>query len=417
MGSAPPFRRSASSTGPPILAGLSDASIEFTLDDPASTETNLGGGGPIDIAGQTHRALLLGLKPGRPYTYRIVARSGNTVCTSPDRSLTTGVLAANGPTIMRTVTAPVGSAPAQGFIVTTDYNSSTAVYIFDADGDIVWRADGPVPSSRARMDWEGANMWMLQADGTQGSPGEVRRISMDGTDVLAHVAGLDQAHHDLTVLPGGIVATLVWTGEASAASTLVERSPDGTLKTVARIDQSVFPPASTYHANSVAYHVVDDTYTVGDLNAVGYVKLTRGGKPLWQFLATCKGAPGPKCATGDLDGNHGQHLLDDGSFYFFKATTYSLAEEYSLQESASTLSASMLWSYDAHGPSTVILGDVQRLPNGDTLITYSLAGEMREISPAGAVVQTIQSFGGQFASKREFGYADFRQSLYGPPPR
>lgn len=80
------------------------------------------------------------------------------------------------------------------------------------------------------------------------------------------------------------------------------------------------------------------------------------------------------------------------------------------------LSASALWSYDSHGESTIILGDVQRLPNGDTLITYSRAGEMREISPAGAGVQTIDSLG-QFASKRQFSYADFRQSLYGPPPR
>jgi hypothetical protein len=175
---------------------------------------------------------------------------------------------------------------------------------------------------------------------------------------------------------------------------------------------------ATYHANSVAYHAVDDTYTVGDLNAGGYVKLTRAGNPLWQFLASCQGAPGPKCATGDLDGNHGQHLLDDGSFYFFKAAAFpSLVEEYGLQESASALSASKLWSYDpGNSEGTIILGDVQRLPNGDTLITYSLAGEMREISPAGAVVQTIDSLG-QFASKHQFGYADFRPTLYGPPPR
>jgi hypothetical protein len=85
--------------------------------------------------------------------------------------------------------------------------------------------------------------------------------------------------------------------------------------------------------------------------------------------------------------------------------------------SSGSVSATRIWSYDpGNNLGSVILGDVQRLPNGDTLIDYSLATEMREISPAGEVVQTIQAFS-QTGSKRQFGYADFRQSLYGPPLR
>jgi len=40
---------------------------------------------------------------------------------------------------------------------------------------------------------------------------------------------------------------------------------------------------------------------------------------------------------------------------------------------------------------------------------------MREISPSGQLVQTIQS--ASAGTKRPFGYADFRPTLYGPPPR
>ena len=50
------------------------------------------------------------------------------------------------------------------------------------------------------------------------------------------------------------------------------------------------------------------------------------------------------------------------------------------------------------------------------LIDYALGGEMREISPDGAVVQTIQC-ASPAGTKHQFGYADFRDSLYGPPPR
>jgi len=391
------------------LAALSGARIEFTLDDPADDEFNRGSGGAIDITGETHRALLLGLKPERTYTYRIVAESGGTVCTSPDRSLTTG---AGLDTFTHTLTRTAGSAiaPAQGFIVTTSY-SSTA-YIIDTDGDIVWWwATGPTSMSRARMDWEGENMWMLQVLGNQGGQGEVSRVSMDGAEVMENVAGLNQAHHDLAVLPGGITAFLVWSGGASAATDLVERAPDGTLTTIARLDERVYVPRTTFHANTIAYHAADDTFTVGDLEAGGFVKLARTGEPLWQFMAACPSMPVTKCAAGTTVGNHGHHLLDDGSFLFIKARYLPSVKEYKLTETASALTATEVWPYDqGTNLETYILGDVQRLPNGNTLIVYSTAGEMREISPAGDVVQTI-------VSERSFGYADFRETLYGPPLR
>jgi hypothetical protein len=383
------------------LAGLAGARIEFTLNDPASDETNRGSGGPIDVAGTQHRALLLGLKPARTYTYRIVATDGDSVCTSPERTLTTGVLT-NGATVTRT--APGAAARAQGFIVTTDYNAQAA-YIFDADGDVVWKAASPSSCSRARMDWEGKNLWMLAVNGTQGGTGRVRRTSMDGTEVLDPVTELNDAHHDLTVLPGGIVATLLWSGETSAVSDLVERSPDGTIKTVARIGADIFGSRASYHANSVSYRAADDTYTVGDLDAVGYAKLTRGGNRLWQFRSN------------DLVGNHGHHLLG-GSIVVFRARrSPSLVHEFSLTETSGSVSASLIWTYNPGGSlETIILGDVQRLPNGNTLIVYSQAGEMREVSPAGEVVETIESFTSS-GNRSRFGYADFRPTLYGPPLR
>jgi hypothetical protein len=404
------------------LAGLTDARIEFTLADPAPDEINRGSGGPIDVAGETHRALLLGLKSERPYTYRIIARAGNTVCTSPDRALTAGKLVTGVPQpevflvdvfqVAVTRNAQAAAAPSPGFILSG--NSLRDAFVFDTDGDIVWWMRGTANWSRVRMDWEGQNLWMLVTNGAMENTGEVRRISMDGTEILDTT--LTDAHHDLAVLPGGIVATLIWTRDTAQTSTLVERSPDGTVKTVAKIDSSVFPAKPTYHANSLAYHGVDDTYTVGDLNAVGYVKLTRSGKVLWQFLAGCPGGLGTKCASGSLTSNHGHHLLDDGRFLFINSRmSPAPVYEYRLTESPSALSASQIWSYPS-GPTTEILGDVQRLPNGNTLITYSIDGEMREVSPAGEVVQTITS-GTLFGAHPWFGYADFRQTLYGPPPR
>src|SRR5690606_8094476 len=69
------------------LPALTDARVEFSLDDPKTGEINVGGGGRIAVDGR--RALLLGLKPGRNYTYRIVATNGATECTSPKHQLVT----------------------------------------------------------------------------------------------------------------------------------------------------------------------------------------------------------------------------------------------------------------------------------------------------------------------------------------
>src|SRR5205814_517958 len=100
------------------LAGLSEARIEFTLDEPAADEINRSSGGKIDVAGPTHRALMLGLKAERTYTYRIVASGGGKVCASADEKLRTGP-PTNAPTVTRTANDP--TAQARGFIVTCEY--------------------------------------------------------------------------------------------------------------------------------------------------------------------------------------------------------------------------------------------------------------------------------------------------------
>ncbi len=65
-------------------------------------------------------------------------------------------------------------------------------------------------------------------------------------------------------------------------------------------------------------------------------------------------------------------------------------------------------TYHAPGTTSSVLGDVQRLPNGNTLVTFSIAGTMDEIDASGSVVQHISGPGG---------YADWRETLYGPPLR
>ena len=56
------------------------------------------------------------------------------------------------------------------------------------------------------------------------------------------------------------------------------------------------------------------------------------------------------------------------------------------------------------------LGDVQRLPGGNTLVDFSNASVMKEIDAQGNVVLQING-----ATGTRFGYALSQETLYGPP--
>jgi len=59
--------------------------------------------------------------------------------------------------------------------------------------------------------------------------------------------------------------------------------------------------------------------------------------------------------------------------------------------------------------SSQTFGDAQRLPNGNTFITYCNAGVMQEVNADQDLIQAWEFSGGT-------GYSSHRPSLYGPPP-
>jgi hypothetical protein len=80
--------------------------------------------------------------------------------------------------------------------------------------------------------------------------------------------------------------------------------------------------------------------------------------------------------------------------------------EYKITETG-TFAATKSWEYKP-GTSSNVLGDVQRLPNGNTLVTFSTASIIHEIDPQRTLIQSFNGAGG---------YAEWRATLYGPPAR
>jgi len=388
---------------------------------------NKGGTAPVNLTQSNHRTLLLGLKPSSNYTFHIEAADANgAVCNSSDYALpTTGTFPTtstfpNGvPLISRTVSN--GSAQAQGFIVTSGgMTYGNYAIIIDADGTVVWFADGPTQCSRARMDYEGVNMWMIAAN-EDNSIGEMRFVSMDGQTTRSNIPGLSDAHHDFAVLPGKIAAMTWASTETDAESNLVEINSDGSgsATTVFKIGSNLYVggpsavggAANSYHCNSILYHSADDSFTIGDRNPNLYVKCSHAGVIQWQLGGSCANAPASEsqCVTESWQVNHGHHLLYDGTMLVFNngASGTSHVLEFKLSTSG-TLSAASIKDFTSDSLSSNVLGDVQRLPNGNTLIAYCTSGEVLEVDPSWATVQTLMGI---------YGYIDWRQTLYGPPPR
>jgi hypothetical protein len=390
------------------LANVSSAEVQFALAD-NSGPTMVA---PVDLTQPSYRTLLLGMKGNRAYTYRIVANSGATSCASPGYTIMTGPVSSDVPQITMTITNP--AAHDAGFIVTSTGNTSlnpNIAYILDADGDPVWWALAPPFPSRAHMSWDGQDMW-IEALNVQNTGGDMRRVSMDGLTTEDDVNGLSDAHHDFTPLPGGGLTAMLWTSSGlNASNALVELSSTGSITTIVS-DFSLLYDATAFHPNAIHYYPSDDTYTISDRDSNLFVKITRAGQLIWQL-----GGINPIDPTKffTVEGaawqvNHGHQLLGDGNFLFFNNSSdgrQSMVREYALDTTAWT--ATSVWTYQASGINSTVLGDAERLPNGNTLVTFSTSGTIQEIDPSGNVVVTIKGV--------SFGYSDFRESLYGQPPR
>jgi hypothetical protein len=294
--------------------------------------------------------------------------------------------------------------------------------IIDADGSVVWATAAPKSCSRARLDYEGKTFWMM-ATNPSNAGGDVRFVSMDGTTSGANLEGLERAHHDFIALPGGSIAVFRWSsGGLDPESDLVERKSDGTLTTLFHVGSNLYAGGhsafggngNSYHCNSLTHHAADDTFTIGDRNPNLFVNVGRDGSVRWQFGGSCAAARTPHCVPGSWEINHGHHWLDDGTFLFFNNRDFgdpgaSSALEFKLgMPGATTAAASKQWDSGA-GEHSDTLGDVQRLPNGNTLVTFSNNGMIYELDSAWNVVQTLHA--------SSFGYSEWRETLYGPPSK
>ena len=406
------------------VSSLDSAEIKFGLD------TTYGLSAPVDVAtaSSDYRTLLLGMKASKSYHYQIVGRSGNTQCTSPDYTITAG----GCPTSIKrpTVTTSSGVSKSQldgGFVVMEGYKATTDdyAYILDGDGDVVWcyKPTGFSDLTATRMSWDGNYMWMVHGNVPSGTS-HMGRVSMDGAEFKDYTSQFTGLNHDAVVLPNDAgVAYIAYS--SGTCDDIKEWSPTtNSSKTI--INSGKVFTSGACHCNAIKYDSSDDSLIVSEDDHSAYFKVGRDGTVKWvlgggTFNQFDKSGGGVSTWTGE----HNLHILgkdSSGLFHilFFNngqsgtstTSANSLAREFAIDLTAMTTKE--VWKYASNpGIQNQVMGDVQRLDNGNTIVAYSLVGVIHEVDSSGNLLQAL-NWGGASSG---IGYITKRKTLYGPSPR
>ena len=380
------------------LAGIDAAHIEYGL------ETSYGMVAPVDLAEPNHRTLLLGMKTGKTYHFRVVASAGSMQCTSADQTVTTG-LRPNEIT-MPDIETPQPDKLYGGYLLTARWGNGNRgpAFILDKDGELVWWYFVEDDVIRTRLSYDGKSIWIRNTGQTDGS-GIVRRMSLDG--LKEDRWELPHTTHDLAVMPDGKVG-LIGHVPGDCDEILIFDPETEMLKSIFNARQA--HGRTSCHVNFLAYQAEDDSFTFSDYNDDSFTKISSDGTQIkWILNGMSSTISGTSWSH-----QHGIHFITPEHVLVFSNGNGADSTVFELMLNLGSMSASEVKSYRANPPLQVANGgDVQRLENGNTMIAWSSKGVLQEVDSSWAIVQEIVWPLGSTIS-----YIEKRQSLYGgPPPR
>lgn len=393
------------------------ASVHWATEEPGNawieygTTRDLGSSTPLGTEAETdHTVLLAGMPASSTVFWRAFSEVNGETLTSTQQELETGPPPHGTPDVDVHDGADTSLAEA-GFTLTTSLNDAL-VLMYDPEGRLVWwhECGEDTVVAQARMSFDGRAVIYNTANidfGTDTS--EIVRIALDGEEMLRLRTPL--GHHDFVELPDGGYAWLAidvreWEDEEGVpwdvvGDVVVEADAAGVTRTVwstwdaadagmmpvtvdTTDDNDIYPQGLDWtHANSLVYDATDDSYVVSVHNLSALVHVQRvTGEVDWQLGGD---ASDFRLASGrPFTRQHSPEFTPTSLLVFDNGEvegqdTYSEAIEYSVDFEARTYAE--VWHYDAEQRhSTFLLGDADRLDNGNTLVSFGNAGVLAEVS-------------------------------------
>jgi len=374
------------------------------------------------------KAALAGFKPSTTVHFRAVAVVDGVEVHGGDESLATGALPVDLP--VPSVATHDPPAATGGYLVTSVNTDEPSVVILDADGDVVWWYT-PDDSwnllfiSRASLGLDrGSVLYLSTPDVVQEGDHQnqwIVEVSIDG--VVRHALQVEDAHHDFLELSDGSLAVLEadfqMVGDLQVkGDRLVEHSPDGSKRevfsawdhlTYAPDDEGEHPADEWTHVNAVDLDEEAGVYYLSAHHLDSILKIDRDtGELLWQAGGDDSNFALSGGSTDLFQWQHQFELVDGGILVFDNGTSgdmNSRVVQYDLDEDAQM--AEQVWEFEPDPTLWIYcLGDVSRLPNGNTLITWGTSGRIEEVTPEGETVLQID-----LPLGAGFGYTSWSASL------
>lgn len=378
--------------------------VRWTTDEPVASQVRYSFDGktletPLEAEPATeHQALLLGIPGSTEVQYQVVVPGSST--TEP-AGIVTGGLPAELPTV-----TTEGDGQVE-WMVAPLIGAVTGPVVFSPEGEIVWYhlESRELDVYRARLAGDGSGI-VYNAASVSGDPSadsEIVKVSWDGSVVEALSVPL--LAHDFVELPDGSYAAIVveyrddGAGGQIRGDQIVEVAPSGE-QTVVWSAWDCFDPATTpgddpvlgwTFANALDYDPVEDAYYLGIRNFSSITRIDRA-------TGACTWVLGRDAATIPVEDEpfKHQHQFDvlDGSILVFDntgtGTTASRVMEYAFDPAAGTATHTWGWEPDP-AVYSFVLGDVERLEDGDTFATFSVAGQLDRVNPDGSVAWSLNT--------------------------
>lgn len=410
-----------------------DKSIDRAVIDFGRDQNNFEYQAPVDLENDNYRTLLLGMKPNQiEYFVRITAYDGDTAYKSDVETITTDFIRSGLPNVTVTndgnpnalfggftvlCTGATTAGGGGGFVGGDLGGSESWVLIIDSDAEIVWwyeLTDTPVSAAaRARMSYDGQDMWVGNfANFSDVTPtGALLRVSMDGLESESY--SFPERHHDFGILPNN---NILFYERATGYD--LNDGPD----VIKELDPESGTTSTIYEQYNYFASVIDEadgTHT-NYITCVPHMDAILFSMAFPKTIAVISDQDNPE-VLGIFGGDmswfsniifdetyvHGVHMLEDSILFFANTGNNGGSSIFEFSYDLETRTASQIWEYSS-GKSSAYFGDVRRLPNGNTFVTYCAAGAIHEVDASGTLLREITT--------DAIGYTEHRKTLYGAPP-
>jgi len=362
--------------------------------------------------------LLLGVPYDHDVTFRVVAATdaGHT-WTGDEQVAHTRPIPQGVATASLLTSVPSEWEPSLEYMLLAVAGNRGWTVVIDRAARLVWARQTPqfYTSLYSRPSYDGTDILVdhnsFWATFDEGAASQVQRLKIDGSVVDSYdTPGL---HHAFVDLADG---TLAWPAVSGYTETVKKRNPNGEIEPLWSCQEfhEELGVQNYCGSNTLVWNESQDTFLLSLYSDETIVEFDHATGQTLRYFGHLPGAWGFDPPDSAFYWQHGGHFTDAGtlltSTHASGDSDECVVREYTLDESNEVLHE--VWNFGIGlGLESEAMGEVHRLPGGNTLHNYGAGGRLREVTPDGTVVWDVQ-----WAGQVDVGRSTALDNLYDLAP-